>query len=192
MARKQLLTNDNILTDIKNILKRPANLSHAEHHRSNIPYFVFSALVLAATLIFQSHYKLVLLLAILVIVIYLVVDFLRKKNSIKNASFDDYEIKKEVVSYVKEETYITDHSASRMREKLSEIRVFIMYFENGQSWNIPKDNYTWSKEAPMSDNMLYQLTHRGDLFTVVTKKATGEIVVAYPTEYFEYKNGGQA
>lgn len=188
MARKQPLTKDNILTDIKNILKHPANLSRAEHHRSNIPYFVFSASVLAAMLIFQSHYKLVLLLAIIVIVIYLALDFLRKKNRIKNASFDDYEIKKEAVSYVIEEAYITDHSASRIREKLSEIRVFIMYFENGKSWNIPRDNYLWSKECPMSDRTLSQMTHCGDVFWVVTKKDTGEIVMAYHTDFFEYKN----
>ena len=77
---------------------------------------------------------------------------------------------------------------SYINKKLSEVRAYIMRFENGKSWNIPKDNYTWSGEHPMSDRTLYQSTHPRDLFLTVTKKDTGEIVMAYPTEYFEYKN----
>ena len=40
----------------------------------------------------------------------------------------------------------------------------------------------------MSDNFIYKNTHFGDIFWTVTEKNTGKIVVAYPTEYFEYKN----
>ena len=74
-----------------------------------------------------------------------------------------------------------------MREKMSEICVFIAYFENGKKWNIPRDNYTWSRECPMSDRAIYQTTVSRDLFWTVTNKATGEIVMAYPAKYFEYK-----
>jgi len=188
MARKQLLTNDNILTDIKTILKHPANLSHAEHHKSKMPFFVFSALLLVAMLIFQDYYKLILAISLVFIVAYLAIGYLRKRTSAEEVSLDGYEIKKEVVSYVNEEVYITDHSVSRMREKMSEIRVFIVCFESGKKWNIPKDNYTWSAECPMSDRAIYQTTSQGSLFWTVTKKDTGEIIMAYPTEYFEYKN----
>ena len=188
MTRKQLLTNDNILTDIKNILKHPTNLSHAEHHRSKVPYFVFLAVSLVAMLIFQDYYKLILAISLVFIVAYLTVDYILKRKSAEKVSFDDYEIKREAVSYVNEEVYITDHSVSRMREKMSEIRVFIVYFENGKKWNIPKDNYAWSKECPMSDRAIYQTTSQGSLFWTVTRKGTGEIVMAYPTRHFEYKN----
>ena len=188
MTRKQCLTNDNILADIKNILKHPASLSYAEHHRSKAPYFVFLAVSLAAMLIFQDYYKLILAISLIFIVAYLAIDYVLKRKSAGKVSLDDYEIKREVASHVNEETYVTDHSVSRMREKMSEVRVFIVYFESGKKWNIPKDNYTWSTECPMSDRTIYQTTSQGSLFWTVTKKDTGEVVMAYPTEYFEYKN----
>jgi hypothetical protein len=189
MAKKQILTNNNIETDIKNILKRPANLSRIEHHKSMVPIWVNSVLVLIAMLVFQNYYKLVLLLDIIFIAIYLTVEYFRKKSRIKNVSIDDYEIKKVAASFVKEEVYSTAAgSYSYIKRKLKTVYVHIMYFENGKSWNIPKDNYLWSKECPMSDRTLHQITHSGDVFWVVTKKDTGEVVVAYPSEYFEYKN----
>jgi len=190
MTRKQALTNDNILTDIKNILKHPANLSRVEHHRSKIPFFVFSAVSLVAMLIFQDYYKLILVISLAFIAVYLTVDYILKRKSAEKVSLDDYLIKKEVVSYVNEETYITDHSVSRMREKMSEVRVFIVYFESGKKWNIPKDNYAWSTECPMSDRAIYQTASKGSLFWTVTKKDTCEVIMAYPAEYFEYKNNG--
>ena len=62
-----------------------------------------------------------------------------------------------------------------------------MFFDNGKTWNIPKNNYAWSGEFPMSDDFIYKNTHFGDIFWTVTEKNTGKIVVAYPAEYFEYK-----
>ena len=35
---------------------------------------------------------------------------------------------------------------------------------------------------------IYKSTHREDTFVVVPKKDTGEIVMAYNTNAFEYKN----
>lgn len=188
MPKKQPLTNENILSDIKNILRHPANMSHSEHRKSLIPLYIFTLVMLAAMLIFRDHYKLVLAVSLVFIVAYLTIDYLHKRKSVKKVSLEDYEIKKEVVSYVNEEVYVTDHSISRVREKMSEIRVFIVYFESGKKWNIPKDNYTWSKESPMSDRAIYQTASQGSLFWTVTNKDTGELVVAYPAEYFEYKN----
>lgn len=184
MAKKQILTNDNIEIDIKNILKRPANLSHIEYRKSMIPLLVHSVLTIIAMLVFENHYKWVLFVSLMFIVVYLAIGYFYQKNRTKNLSIDDYEIKNEVISHIKEETYTI-----RKRNAIDKTMcVYIMYFENGKSWNIPKDNYLWSGECPMSDRTLYQTTHRGDIFWVVTKKDTCEIVVAYPTEYFEYKN----
>ena len=189
MEKKQILTDDNILSDIKNILKHPAKLSRIEYRQSMIPIWVSSVLLLIAMLVFQNYYKLVLLLYIVFIAIYLTVDYFRKKTAEKNISIDDYEIKKVAASFVREEVYSTDGiNYSYIKRKLKTVYVYIMYFENGKHWNIQKDNYLWSKECPMSDHMLYRLTKCGDVFGVVTKKDTGEIVVAYPTDFFEYKD----
>ncbi len=187
MVRKQTLTNDNILSDIKNILRHPANLSHDEHRKSLIPMTIFTVVLLGAMFIFQDYYKHILAISLVFIAAYLAIDYLSKRTSAEKVSLDGYEIKKEVVSYVNEEVYITDHSVSRIREKMSEIRVFIVYFESGKKWNIPKENYAWSAECSMSDRAIYQITSRGNLFWTVTRKDTGEVVMAYPSEYFEYK-----
>jgi hypothetical protein len=189
MPRKQTLTNDNILSDVKNILKHPATLSHAEHKKANIPLLAFSTVMLIALVVFQKYYKWILILGLIFIVAYLVVDSFRKKNKINNISIDDYEIKKESVSHINEEIYSTDHKIhfSSTIKKIHTAHVYIVYFENGKSWNIPKDNYMWSGEHPMSDHTIYQSTRACDQFWTVTKKDTGEIVMAYPAEYFEYK-----
>ena len=186
MAKKQILTDDNIERDIKNILENPANLSRFEYRRSIVPVCVFSALLLVAMLVFQKYYKLVLLVALVFIIAYLAVDHIRLKNSIKRVSLDDYEVSEEVVLNVIEDTYSTNNR-SYVNKKLSEVRAYIMYFESGKSWNIPKDNYMWSGEHPMSDHTIYQSVRPHDPFLIVTKKDTGEIVMAYPAEYFAYK-----
>jgi len=190
MAKKQILTNENIRNDIKNALKHPTTLSHAEHHKSMFPLFVFSAIMLIAIVLFQNYYKVVLGIGVAFIVVYLVVDYFRKQKSINNVSIENYEIKAECVSFVKEEIYSTDHKIhlSPTVKKIHTAQIYIMFFDNGKTWNIPKNNYAWSGEFPMSDDFIYKNTHFGDIFWTVTEKNTGKIVVAYPTEYFEYKN----
>lgn len=190
MPNKQILTNDNIQSDIKNILKRPSALSHAEHKKAMLPPLVFSAIMLVAIAVFQNYYKLILIIGLIFIAVYLIIDHLRKRNMIDNVSIDDYEIKEESVSYIKEELYSTDHKIhiSPTVKNIHTAHVYIMYFESGKSWNIPKDNYTWSSEHPMSDRTIYQSTRPYDLFWTVTKKDTGEIVMAYPSERFKYNN----
>ena len=189
MAKKQILTNENIQNDIKNALKHPATLSHAEHRKSMFPLLVFSAIMLIAIVLFQNYYKVVLGIGVAFIVVYLVVDYFRKQKSINNVSIENYEIKAECVSFVKEEIYSTDHKIhlSPTVKKIHTAQIYIMFFDNGKTWNIPKNNYAWSGEFPMSDDFIYKNTHFGDIFWTVTEKNTGKIVVAYPTEYFEYK-----
>lgn len=190
MTRKQVLTNENIRTDIKNALKYPATLSHAEHHKSIFPLVVFSAIMLIAIVLFQNYYKVVLGVGLAFIVVYLIIDHFLKQKSINNVSIENYEIKVECVSCVKEEIYSTDHKIhlSPTVKKIHTAQVYIMFFDNGKVWNIPKNNYIWSGEYPMSDDFIYKNTHFGDIFWTVTEKQTGKIVVAYSAEYFEYKN----
>ena len=189
MARKQILTNENIRNDIKNVLKHPATLSHEEHHKSMFLPFVFSTIMVIAIALFQNYYKVVLCVGLAFIVIYLVADYFRKQKSITNISIENYEIKAECVSFIKEEIYSTDHKLhlSPTVKKIHTAKVYIMFFDNGTTWNIPKNNYSWSGECPMSDDFIYKNTHLGDMFWIVTEKQTGKIVVAYPAEYFEYK-----
>ena len=189
MAKKQILTNENIRNDIKNALKHPATLSHAEHRQSMFPLLVFSAIMLIAIVLFQNYYKVVLGIGVAFIVVYLLVDYFRKQKSINNVSIENYEIKAECVSFVKEEIYSTDHKIhlSPTVKKIHTAQIYIMFFDNGKTWSIPKNNYALSGEFPMSDDFIYKNTHFGDIFWTVTEKNTGKIVLAYPSEYFEYK-----
>ena len=187
MARKQTLTDDNVKTDIRNILKYPANISHEEHLSFRKRDSVLLIVLFVALLVFHNYYELVLALEVVAIMIYLAVGYLRKLYSIKNVSLDDYEIKEEDVSHIKKEVYLTSKRISKPK-KVREVCVYIMHFQNGKTWNMPRDNYTWSGECPMSDRTIYELTQIGDIFLSVTKKDTGEVIMAYPTTFFEYKN----
>lgn len=62
MAKKQILTDDNIERDIKNILENPANLSRFEYRRSIVPVCVFSTLLLVAMLVSKNIISLYFLL----------------------------------------------------------------------------------------------------------------------------------
>ena len=115
-------------------------------------------------------------------IIWFIISRFRLRHGIKKVSIDDYEVTEAVVSHTKEEEFVV-----RYYKHSETILVYTIYFENGKKWDIPKDNYLWSVERPMSDFAIFQTAHRGDLFTVVSRKENGEIVMAYDTEFFEYK-----
>lgn len=190
MARKQILTNDNIQTDIKNALKHPPMPTRAVHYKSKLPFLVFAVTTLVAMALFQNHYKLVLLVDLILIVAYLVADSILKQKRINHVSMDDYEISTACVSYIREEIYSTDNRIhlNPVTKEIHTARVYVMYFDNGSVWNIPENNYLWSGENPMSNVSLYRNTPPGAVFLTITDKHTGNIVMAYPMEYFEYKN----
>ena len=190
MAKKQILTNENIRNDIKNALKHPATLSHAEHRKSMFPLLVFSAIMLIAIVLFQNYYKVVLGIGVAFIVVYLVVDYFRKQKNINNVSIENYEIKAECVSFVKEEIYSTDHKIhlSPTVKKIHTAQIYIMFFDNGKTWNIPKNNYAWSGEFPMSDDFIYKNTHFGDIFWTITEKKQVKSLWRIPPSILNIKN----
>ena len=65
---------------------------------------------------------------------------------------------------------------------------YTLYFENKQSFCLPKDNYLWSEERPMSDFAIFQVAQRGEEFYLAINTITGNIDMIYPLEFFEYKN----
>ena len=78
----------------------------------------------------------------------------------------------------------TEWQVKPIRRK--EITNSFLHFENGKSWCIPKENYPWSKEI-MSDSAILQSANQGDRFIVVMAKESGEILMGYHTDFFEYK-----
>ena len=94
----------------------------------------------------------------------------------------------EVVHSTAEEHYKAETGGSIRHRRTEQINNYIVRFESGKSWRIPKELYRWNERLRMQDRGIYHTTHRGDTLIVVTKKDKGEIVIAYHTDIFEYKN----
>ena len=112
----------------------------------------------------------------------------RLENQIKNVTINDYIITTEVVHSIAEEHYRVKTGGSIGHRRTEQIDNYIVRLENEKSWRIPKELYRWNERLRKHDSDIYHTTHRGDTLIVVTKKDTGEIVVAYHTDIFEYKN----
>ena len=104
------------------------------------------------------------------------------KRRIKAISMDDYKIKTDIISHTESEHYKTEARRGRKR-----VDNYTLYFESGACWRIPPENYNWRERQRSSARGVHQNAHRGDVFTVVQKKNTGDIAVAYHTEFFTYK-----
>lgn len=180
MAKKQILTRSEIEKDIINVFKQPQEMSESSYKKWTIPSVIIACI--------EFIYPIFILWVVLALVIFLIASSIisrfRLKRHIKNVSIDDYEIKTEVVANTTEESYVKKGPKWHSKR----VNNYTIRFENGESWRIPEDNYPWSKERRMSGFAIFQSTHRGDVFMVVIKKDTGKIVVAYNTEFFEYKN----
>lgn len=183
MAKKQIFTDAEIEKDIICALKNPQGESKKSYNRRSIPIAV-SACIAGVVSIF---YPLVLLWLLVAALVYGVGEIIfrsvRLKNQIKNVKISDYELSTETVSYAHEESYMV--TKGRRHKEMVYNRT--LYFEGGKLWRIPKENYLWSEDRSMSDLPVYVSARRGDVFTAVTKKDTGEIVMAYHNDFFEYK-----
>lgn len=185
MANKQILTKTEIEKDIINALKNPPNMSEASYKKTTIPAIIIAVLLVVIEFIYPIFILWVLIALVVFLIGSAIFNHFRLKNRIKRVSINDYYITKEVVHSISEEHYRAERGGKRRRTE--QINNYTVRFENGKSWRIPKDNYLWSVERPMSDCAIFRSTHREDVFIVVTKKDTNEIVMAYHTDFFEYK-----
>ena len=186
MAKKQIITNAEIEKDIADALKNPPRESEASYKKFNIPAIIIAIVGVVIGLIFPTYILWFLLALIAFSIIYCVFYFFRLKNRIKNVTINDYAITTETVNSIDEEHYRARGAGKHARSK--RIDNYIIRFENGKAWRIPKELYRWSDDLRMSDFSIHGSTHRGDVFKVVTKKDTCDIAVAYNTNIFEYKN----
>ena len=192
MGRKQILTNKEIEKDIINALRNPtAEAEESYKKRRNISIvggtIVGTILGIFGRIYYDFGVSLLFALTFGVFVyaiFYRITYHITLGTKIKRVSIRDYEINTEVVSHTYWESYVR----RRSRYHYELINNCTLHFENGKKWDVPKDNYLWSVEFPMSSLAIYNSSHRGDVFMVVTKKKTREVVMAYNTEFFEYKN----
>ena len=183
MAKKQIFTDAEIEKDIICALKNPQGESKKSYKSWKVP-IIISACVAAAVSFFYPTVILWILAAALVLSVgEIIFRRVRLKNQIKNIKLSDYEISTETVSHAYEDGYVVNKGPGLNETVYNST----LHFEGGKLWKIPKENYLWSEERPMSDCAVCRSAHRGDLFTAVIKKDTGKVVMAYHNEFFEYK-----
>ena len=186
MSKKQSLTNAEIEKDIIGALKNPPGVSEKSNRKWTIPATVIAIALIVVVAINSKIGCLILLAVFALLIIFGIANYLRVKYRIKNVSICNYDVTREVVNRISEEHYKADTGAKRRRTE--QIDNYIIHFENGKEWRVPKENYAWNERLRMSALGVYKSTHRGNTMLIATDKRTDKIVMAYNTEIFEYKN----
>ena len=185
MAKKEILTNDKIEKDIITAIKKPPNDSERTYKRTTYLVAIIAAIIIVVTAFISPELLIWEFLALLMLpFVYVIFLVIQRKIKINKVAINDYSITTEIVHSTAQEHF----SVRTGKHRVAHIDNYILRFENGKSWRVPKDNYLWSVERPMSDFAIYESTHRKDSMIVVTKKNSGEIVMAYHTDFFEYRN----
>ena len=188
MAKKQIITNVEIEKDIVDAIKNPPKELEKSYKRFTIPTIIIAILLVAIEFVYPVFILWFLLALIAFLICSAIFNHFRLKNQIKNVTINDYIITTEVVQSTAEEHYKAATGGSMHHRRTEQINNYIVRFESGKSWRIPKELYRWNERLRMQDIGIHHTTHRGDALIVVTKRDKGEIVVAYHTDIFEYKN----
>lgn len=188
MARKQILTNAEIEKDIISALENPPKESEVSYGRWSI-LFVIGAILLVVIEYFYRMFILWFLLALIVVGIGSgIVHYVRHQNRIKHITISDYDIMIEIVHSTGEEHYRAKTAVTVKHRRTEQINNYIIRFESGKVWCVPKVLYGWSERLRMDDRGIHHSTHRGDTMIAVAEKGSDEILVAYHTDVFEYRN----
>ena len=187
MANKHILTDAEIEQDIISALKNPPKESEASYKGWTIPCIIIALLLV----IIEFVYPIFILWVLLALIVFLIggsiVCRLRLKNQIKNVKINDYVLTTETVHSISEEHYKAETGGTVRHRRTEQIDNYIIRFESGKVWRVPKELYCWNERLRMHDGGIFNATHRGDTMIVVTARNTGKIVVAYHTESFAYK-----
>ena len=186
MPEKEKLTEKAILCDIRYSIRHPNEPTEAEYKRQDVIGWILLILTLASFLLGIRVGVTVLFSVLGGGVLYTAICFILRCRQQKRIQIDQYEIAPLVLSHKEEESYtrIRDTGKQRRRELIT---LYMLHFEGGKSYTLPKRNYKWSHEFQLSDRFVYEMVHRGDRMIAVTEKESGEIAMVYPTVYFDYK-----
>ena len=191
MAKKYEYSNSDIEKDIINAIKNPQNMPEESYRKSNIFGKILAVILVLISIVISFMYPFFIFWLTLALVVfllgYLIFNYIRLKIRIKNVTINDYDITTEVV-YCNTEEHYKIRRGRKYHSHYEKIDNYIIRFESGKIWRIPKEkNYSWNDRLRMTDLEVYKIIHIGDSVTTVTKKSTGEIVMAYSNELFEYK-----
>lgn len=197
MPKKEIITDREIATDIaRNANNANLSMTIDEYRKTRTVKFRLTeiavviaivAVLLLTTYLFPLQFVVGLWAAIFIGLIWAYVLVFRKHRD-KPVSMDNYAVTTERLLNTDE-----DHHTEipKYRNKFclyrTQVDIYTLHFENGKEFRLPRDNYTWSREIPMSDATICRLAHRGDTFIVATEKSTGKIAAVYHTDFFTYK-----
>ena len=184
MAKKETVTIAEIEKDIRSRLKQGVDMLEDDYNKGNSWAWLYATVLFVFSIIAPFAFTTAVLVLLLAIIVITVVKSILNFYKIKKISIDDYEIKTDIVHSTSEEHYM------KQQRRYAKVQVdnYMIRFENGGVWRIAKKNYSWSVERPMSDWYIFENAHRGDVFITVTERSTGTVMMAYDTEFFEYKN----
>jgi hypothetical protein len=184
MIKKQTVTNLEIEKDIIEALKHPPGLSKQFNRRLKPPSLVIGTILGVMTFIYPLVVCWILLALLIISIGSIIFHVISIKYKIKRVSISDYDITTEVVHDIVHEQYWESGKGLVIYEKNN----YNICFENGKNWRVPKRLYYWSDMLRSRDIGICRTIQHGSIMIVVTQKATGKIVVAYNTEFFEYKD----
>ena len=184
MLKKEALTHERIKSDIKDVIKYGHNYTKSEHTTGKLLSIPLSILFIVLLYLWIESLVVIFVAAFLFLVVYppILIGVTRyRMNKVRESG---YEVKEGVVYSISDETY------TERRGKYNYVTVTNYYitFEGDMTWHIPENLYCWSEELNMSPSYLYENTHRGDVFHLVLKKGTKDILMAYNTKNFQYSS----
>ena len=186
LAKKEIVTTREMIQDIANSLQHPAAISK----KSRIKRIFFIVLCVALSCMIGVIFPKFLLIEVFVLVPLFCVLFWGWENRrytylSKNIRIEDYEIISDVLLRRELEAYETRGSKYH---PVVTVRIYKLFFESGRQWRIPATrNYRWSERNFKWDSEIFNLSEKGDAFITVVEKNSGQVVVAYPADLFEYK-----
>ena len=189
MPKKETFTDVEILEDIKNEIKDPKRLSEIEYQKSSLPSFLVVIALIVAVIICAVWEVCEIFLSIPLLIAYIVFIKLRVLYKAKKVRIENYEVTTATLLNTVDESHWEERAShyGSYRTRREWISYYVLRFEEFGYWVIPTTNYYWSKELRMQDGYIYENSHRGDEFIIVIEKKTKRIVVAYHTDYFEYR-----
>ena len=185
MAEKQILTDREIEKDIAAAIRYPAEMTEDSYRRQNPVAIVIAMIAFVVELIKPQLILWTLLGVVVCLIAWAVARYFGLKYKARQVSIDGYEITVQTLHSKDCERYFMRGSGRYGRVKT--VYNYTWRFENGQSWRLPQRIYLWSDLYSMAHARVHESIHRGDAVLVVTKKESGDVVMAYPAEIFVYR-----
>lgn len=190
MPPKEKLTDKAILHDIRDSIRHPNEPTEKSYKKQCIVSAIHAFFVLGSFIFGIRIGGIVLLSYLGIVLLYSLARFILRRARIGRVHMDCYETALATLSHKEEQIYMKtepSHNPKSVRSRRVQITLRILHFEGGKSFTLPRRNYRWSHEFQLSDSFIYEGIHRGDKMLTITEKESGEIVMVYPTAYFDRK-----